>query len=42
MELMYRFVYQPQISIDKTLDVGLIDERACAFCINGAKIQRGS
>lgn len=37
MELMYRFAYLPQIPIDKTSDVGLIDERACA-CINGARI----
>lgn len=32
------FCISAQIPIDKTSDVGLIDERACTFCINGARI----
>lgn len=38
MIFVYLSVYLPQIPIYKTLDVGLIDERVCASCLNGAKI----
>lgn len=47
MIFMYLFIYLTQIPVrnltqnsclGKTLDVGIIDERVCAACINGAKI----
>lgn len=38
MIFMYLFIYLTQIPVGKTLDVGIIDGRVCAACINGAKI----